>query len=132
MNVDIYQDMPYSMTYSDDSMIASYGNYISKHAANEAAIKAVRENPRLIITNFHITENKPVEENPVEQYNLAQLQIIKYKVCVRVGGFGCYTDIGEYDSVEEANNAIIEDMERNHPDFTHDDYFVNKEKRNFV
>ena len=53
-------------------------------------------------------------------------------MCVRVGGFGCYTDIGEYDSVEEANNAIIEDMERNHPDFTHDDYFVNKEKRNFV
>ena len=68
----------------------------------------------------------------MEQYNLAQLQIIKYKVCVRVGGFGCYTDIGEYDSVEEANNAIIEDIERNHPDFTFDDYFVNKEKRNFV
>ena len=132
MNVDIYQDMPYSMTYSDDSMIASYGNYISKQAANEAAIKAVRENPRLIITNFHITENKPVEENPVEQYNLAQLQIIKYKVCVRVGGFGCYTDIGEYDSVEEANNAIIEDIGINHQDFTLDDYFVNKEKRNFV
>ena len=43
MNVDIYQGMPYSMTYSDDSMIASYGNYISKQAANEAAIKAVRE-----------------------------------------------------------------------------------------
>ena len=42
MNVDIYQGMPYSMTYSDDSMIASYGNYISKQAANEAAIKAVR------------------------------------------------------------------------------------------
>ena len=132
MNVDIYQGMPYSMTYSDDSMIASYGNYISKKAANEAAIKAVRENPRLLITNFHITENKPVEEKPVEQYNLAQLQITKYKVCVKVDGFGCYADIGEYDSVEEANNAIIEDMERNHTNVTLDDYFVSKEKRNFV
>ena len=52
-----------------------------------------------------------MEEKPVEQYNLAQLQITKYKVCVKVVGFGCYSDIGEYDSVEEANNAIIESSE---------------------
>lgn len=130
MYTDIFNCMPYSMTYSDDHCVASYGNFMSKKEANDAAIKAVQKNPSLLLSNFHISENKPIEKPFTE--TLAVCSVTQYKVHIRTENPGVYAELGTFNSPEEANNAIINDMMKNHPEYTIEDYYISNDKRNIL
>ena len=70
MYVDSNSMMPFSLTYlSDGGMVASYGDYATKKDASDAAIRAVKDNPTLLLSNFHISERK-VNDKPFTEYSL--------------------------------------------------------------
>lgn len=123
--------MPFSLTYlSDGGMVASYGHYMSKKDASDAAIRAVKDNPTLLLLNFHISERK-VKDKPFTE-NLTTLSVKRYKVYVKTSSLAVMDYIGEYSTKEEANAAIINDMRSKHPGYTIDQYFVNEENKNLV
>lgn len=123
--------MPFSLTYlSDGGMVASYGHYMSKKDASDAAIRAVKDNPTLLLSNFHISERK-VKDKPFTE-NLTTLSVKRYKVYVKTSSLAVMDYIGEYSTKEEANAAIINDMRSKHPGYTIDQYFVNEENKNLV
>ena len=123
--------MPFSLTYlSDGGMVASYGHDMSKQDASDAAIRAVKDNPTLLLSNFHISERK-VKDKPFTE-NLTTLSVKRYKVYVKTSSLAVMDYIGEYSTKEEANAAIINDMRSKHPGYTIDQYFVNEENKNLV
>ena len=123
--------MSFSLTYlSDDGMAASYGYYRSKKDASDAAIRAVKDNPTLLLSNFHISERK-VKDKPFTE-NLTTLSGKIYKVYVKTSLRTVTDYIGKYSTKEEANEAIINDMLSKHPGYTIDQYFVNEESQNLV
>ena len=106
--------MPFSLTYlSDGGMVASYGHYMSKKDASDAAIRAVKDNPTLLLSNFHISERK-VKDKPFTE-NLTTLSVKRYKVYAKTSSLAVADYIGEYSTKEEANAAIINDMLSTHP-----------------
>lgn len=134
MYTDYNSIMPFSLTYSsDEGMVASYGYYATKKDASDAAIRAVKDNPTLLLSNFHISERK-VKDKPFTE-TFATLSVKRYKVYVKTSSTSSLdmTDyIGEYNTKEEANAAIINDMLSKHPGYTIDQYFVNEENQNLV
>ena len=123
--------MPFSLTYlSDGGMVASYGHYMSKKDASDAAIRAVKDNPTLLLSNFHISERK-VKDKPFTE-NLTTLSVKRYKVYAKTSSLAVMDYIGEYSTKEEANAAIINDIRIKHPEYTIDQYFVNEEIQNLV
>jgi hypothetical protein len=123
--------MPFSLTYSsDEGMIASYGYYATKKEASDAAIRAVKDNPTLLLSNFYISERK-VKDKPFTE-NLTTLSLKKYKVYVQTHSLALPDYIGEYNTKEEANAAIINDMLSKHPGYTIDQYFVKKKIKNII
>lgn len=123
--------MPFSLTYlSDGGMVASYGYYMSKKDASDAAIRAVKDNPTLLLSNFHISERK-VKDKPFTE-NLTTLSVKRYKVYAKTSSLAVMDYIGEYSTKEEANSAIINDMLSKHPEYTIDQYIVNEESQNLV
>ena len=131
MHTDYNSMMPFSLTYSsDEGMSASYGYYRSKKDASDAAIRAVKDNPTLLLSNFHISERK-VKDKPFTE-NLTTLSGKIYKVYVKTSLHTVTDYIGKYSTKEEANEAIINDMLSKHPGYTIDQYFVNEESQNIV
>ena len=130
MYTDLNSMMPFSLTYSSDGMIASYGYYATKKNASDAAIRAVKDNPTLLLSNFHISERK-VNDKPFTE-TLATLSVKRYKVYVKTSSLAVTDYIGEYRTKEDANAAIINDMLSKHPGYTIDQYFVNEENKNLV
>jgi len=131
MYTDYNSMMPFSLTYSsNEGMIASYGYYISKKDASDAAIQAVKNNPTLLLSNFHISERK-VHDKPFNE-NFASLLVKRYKVYVKTSSLAATDYIGEYSTKEEANAAIINDMLSKHPGYTIDQYFIHEENQNLV
>ena len=130
MYTDLNSMMPFSLTYSSDGMIASYGYYATKKDASDAAIRSVKDNPTLLLSNFHISERK-VNDKPFTE-TLATLSVKRYKVYVKTPSLAVTDYIGEYSTKEEANAAIINDIRIKHPEYTIDQYFVNKENKNLV
>lgn len=123
--------MPFSLTYlSDGGMVASYGYYATKKDASDAAIRAVKDNPTLLLSNFHISERK-VKDKPFTE-NLTTLSVKRYKVYAKTSSLAVMDYIGEYSTKEEANAAIINDIRIKHPGYTIDQYFVNEEIQNLV
>lgn len=123
--------MPFSLTYlSDDGMAASYGYYRSKKDASDAAIRAVKDNPTILLSNFHISERN-VKDKPFTE-NLTTLSVKIYKVYVKTSLRTVTDYIGKYSTKEEANEAIINDMLSKHPGYTIDQYFVREESQNLV
>lgn len=123
--------MPFSLTYlSDDGMAASYGYYATKKDASDAAIRAVKDNPTLLLSNFHISEIK-VKDKPFTE-KLTTLPVKIYKVYVKTSLHTVTDYIGKYSTKEEANEAIINDMLSKHPEYTIDQYFVREESQNLV
>lgn len=123
--------MPFSLTYlSDDCMAASYGYYRSKKDASDAAIRAVKDNPTLLLSNFHISERN-VKDKPFTE-NLTTLSVKIYKVYVKTSLRTVTDYIGKYSTKEEANSAIINDILNKHPEYTIDQYIVNEESQNLV
>ena len=123
--------MPFSLTYlSDDGMAASYGYYRSKKDASDAAIRAVKDNPTLLLSNFHISERK-VKDKPFTE-KLTTLPVKIYKVYVKTSLRTVTDYIGKYSTKEDANEAIINDMLSKHPEYTIDQYIVNEESQNLV
>ena len=130
MYTDYNSIMPFSLTYSSDGMIASYGYYATKKEASDAAIRAVKDNPTLLLSNFYISEIK-VKDKPFTE-TLATLSVKKYKVYVQTPSISLTDYIGEYNTKEEANTAIINDMLSKHPGYTIDQYFVHEENQNLI
>ena len=130
MYTDLNSMMPFSLTYSSDGMIASYGYYATKKEASDAAIRAVKDNPTLLLSNFYISEIK-VKDKPFTE-TLATLSVKKYKVYVQTPSIALTDYIGEYNTKEEANTAIINDMLSKHPGYTIDQYFVHEENQNLI
>ena len=131
MCTDYNSMMPFSLTYSsNEGIIASYGYYATKKEASDAAIRSVKDNPTLLLSNFYISEikikNKPFTET------LATLSVKKYKVYVQTPSISLTDYIGEYNTKEEANTAIINDMLSKHPGYTIDQYFVHEENQNLI
>ena len=123
--------MPFSLTYlSDDGMAASYGYYRSKKDASDAAIRAVKDNPTLLLSNFHISERK-VKDKPFTE-KLTTLPVKIYDVYVKTSLRTVTDYIGTYSTKEEANSAIINDILNKHPEYTIDQYIVNEESQNLV
>lgn len=72
MYIDDNSMMPFSLTYSsDEGMAASYGYYATKKDASDTTIRAVKDNPTLLLSNFHISERK-VKDKPFTE-NLTTL-----------------------------------------------------------
>ena len=131
MYTDYNSIMPFNLTYSSDGgMVASYGYYMSKKDASDAAIRAVKDNPTLLLSNFHISERK-VKDKPFTE-NLTTLSVKRYKVYAKTSSLAVMDYIGEYSTKEEANAAIINDIRIKHPGYTIDQYFVNEEIQNLV
>lgn len=131
MYVDSNSMMPFSLTYlSDGGMVASYGYYATKKDASDAAIRAVKDNPTLLLSNFHISERK-VKDKPFTE-NLTTLSVKRYKVYAKTSSLAVTDYIGEYSTKEEANAAIINDIRIKYPEYTIDQYFVNEEIQNLV
>ena len=131
MYTDLNSIMSFSLTYvSGVGMISSYGCYATKKDASDAAIRAVKDNPTLLLSNFYITERK-VNDNPFIE-NLASLLVKRYKVYVKTSSLDVTGYIGEYNTKEEANVAIINDMLSKHPGYTIDQYFVHEENQNLI
>ena len=131
MYTDLNSMMPFSLTYlSDGGMVASYGYYATKKDASDAAIRAVKDNPTLLLSNFHISERK-VKDKPFTE-NLTTLSVKRYKVYAKTSSLAVTDYIGEYSTKEEANAAIINDIRIKHPEYTIDQYFVNEENKNLV
>lgn len=131
MYTDYNSIMPFNLTYlSDGGMAASYGYYATKKDASDAAIQAVKDNPTLLLSNFHISERK-VKDKPFTE-NLTTLSGKIYKVYVKTSLHTVTDYIGKYSTKEEANEAIINDMLSKHPGYTIDQYFVNEESQNIV
>ena len=131
MYTDYNSMMPFSLTYlSDDGMAASYGYYRSKKDASDAAIRAVKDNPTLLLSNFHISERK-VKDKPFTE-KLTTLPVKIYKVYVKTSLRTVTDYIGKYSTKEDANEAIINDMLSKHPEYTIDQYIVNEESQNLV
>ena len=64
MYTDYNSMMPFSLTYSsNEGIIASYGYYATKKEASDAAIRAVKDNHTLLLSNFYISEIK-VKDKP--------------------------------------------------------------------
>lgn len=122
--------MLFSLTYSSDGMIASYGYYATKKDASDAAIRSVKDNPTLLLSNFHISERK-VNDKPFTE-TLATLSVKRYKVYVKTPSLAFNDYIGEYSTKEEANAAIINDTLSKHPGYTIDQYFVHEENQNLI
>ena len=131
MYTDYNSMMPFSLTYSsNEGIIASYGYYATKKEASDAAIRAVKDNPTLLLSNFYIYEIK-VKDKPFTE-TLATLSVKKYKVYVQTPSIALTDYIGEYNTKEEANTAIINDMLSKHPGYTIDQYFVHEENQNLI
>ena len=131
MYTDYNSIMPFSLTYSSDGgMVASYGHYMSKKDASDAAIQAVKDNPTLLLSNFHISERN-VKDKPFTE-NLTTLSVKRYKVYAKTSSLAVTDYIGEYSTKEEANAAIINDMLSKHLGYTIDQYFVQEESQNLV
>lgn len=131
MYKDLNSMMPFSLTYSSDGgMVASYGYYATKKDASDAAIRAVKDNPTLLLSNFQISERK-ANDKPFTE-NLETLSVKRYKVYVKTPSLAFTDYIGEYSTKEEANAAIINDMLIENPGYTIDQYFVTEENQNFV
>ena len=131
MYTDYNSMMPFSLTYSsNEGIIASYGYYATKKDASDAAIRAVKDNPTLLLSNFYISEIK-VKDKPFTE-TLATLSVKKYKVYVQTPSIALTDYIGEYNTKEEANTAIINDMLSKHPGYTIDQYFVHEENQNLI
>ena len=131
MYTDLNSMMPFSLTYSsNEGIIASYGYYATKKEASDAAIRAVKDNPTLLLSNFYISEIK-VKDKPFTE-TLATLSVKKYKVYVQTPSISLTDYIGEYNTKEEANTAIINDMLSKHPGYTIDQYFVHEENQNLI
>ena len=130
MYTDLNSMMPFSLTYSSDGMIASYGYYATKKDASDAAIRSVKDNPTLLLSNFHISERK-VNDKPFTE-TLATLSVKRYKVYVKTPSLAFNDYIGEYSTKEDANAAIINDIRIKHPKYTIDQYFVQEESQNLV
>ena len=130
MNTDYNSMMPFSLTYVDNGMIAQHGYYMSKKDASDAAIRVVKDNPTLLLSNFHISERKVKDKQFTE--NLTPLLLKKYKVYVKTSSFALTDYIGEYSTKDEANTAIINDMQSKHPGYTIDQYFVHEENKNLL
>ena len=131
MYTDYNSMMPFSLTYSsNEGIIASYGYYATKKEASDAAIRAVKDNPTLLLSNFYISEIK-VKDKPFTE-TLATLSVKKYKVYVQTPSIALTDYIGEYNTKEEANTAIINDMLSKHPGYTIDQYFVHEENQNLI
>ena len=131
MNTDYNSMMPFSLTYSsNEGIIASYGYYATKKEASDAAIRSVKDNPTLLLSNFYISEIK-VKDKPFTE-TLATLSVKKYKVYVQTPSIALTDYIGEYNTKEEANTAIINDMLSKHPGYTIDQYFVHEENQNLI
>ena len=127
MYTDYNSMMPFSLIYSsDEGSVSSCGYYATKKDASDAAIQAVKDNPTLLLSNFHISERK-VNDKPFTE-NLATLSVKRYKVYVKTPSLAFTDYIGEYSTNEEANAAIINDMLSKHPGYTIDQYFVHEEK----
>ena len=123
--------MPFNLTYlSDGGMVASYGYYATKKDASDAAIRAVKDNPTLLLSNFYISERK-VQNKPFID-NVVKFSVKRYKVYAKTSSLAVTDYIGEYITKEEANAAIINDMISKHPGYTIDQYFVNEENKNIV
>ena len=131
MCTDYNSMMPFSLTYSsNEGIIASYGYYATKKEASDAAIRAVKDNPTLLLSNFYISEIK-VKDKPFTE-TLATLSVKKYKVYVQTPSISLTDYIGEYNTKEDANTAIINDMLSKHPGYTIDQYFVHEENQNLI
>ena len=131
MYTDYNSIMPFNLTYlSDGGMVASYGYYATKKDASDAAIRAVKDNHTLLLSNFHISERK-VKDKPFTE-NLTTLSVKRYKVYTKTSSLAVTDYIGEYSTKEEANAAIINDIRIKHPGYTIDQYFVNEENKNLV
>ena len=131
MYTDYNSIMPFNLTYlSDGGMVASYGYSATKKDASNAAIQAVKDNPTLLLSNFHISERK-VKDKPFTE-NLTTLSVKRYKVYVKTSSLAVTDYIGEYRTKEEANAAIINDMLSKHLGYTIDQYFVQEESQNLV
>ena len=131
MCTDYNSMMPFSLTYSsNEGIIASYGYYSTKKEASDAAIRSVKDNPTLLLSNFYISEIK-IKDKPFTE-TLATLSVKKYKVYVQTPSIALTDYIGEYNTKEEANTAIINDMLSKHPGYTIDQYFVHEENQNLI
>ena len=131
MYIDDNSMMPFSLTYSsNEGIIASYGYYATKKEASDAAIRAVKDNPTLLLSNFYISERKVHDKSFTK--NLTTLSVKRYKVYVKTSSLAVTDYIGEYSTKEETNAAIINDMLSKHPGYTIDQYFVNEENKNLV
>lgn len=131
MYTDYNSMMPFSLTYSsNEGIIASYGYYATKKEASDAAIRAVKDNHTLLLSNFYISEIK-VKDKPFTE-TFATLSVKKYKVYVQTPSIALTDYIGEYNTKEEANEAIINDMLSKHHGYTIDQYFVNEENQNLI
>ena len=123
--------MPYSLIYDDTrGTIAHYGYYLSHEEANKAVIEAVKKNNTLSIGYFHIVkrddeQRKPARENWATAV-LPEITVTYNNTKFSDGGvsFGESCFIGSFHSDEEANNAIINDMETVHKDATIENYSV--------
>lgn len=63
---------------------------------------------------------------------MSTLSVKKYKVYVQTPSIALTDYIGEYNTKEEANEAIINDMLSKHPGYTIDQYFVHEENQNLI
>ena len=112
MHTDYNSMMPFSLTYVDDCMISQHGYYMSKKDASDAAIRAVKDNPTLLLSNFHISERK-VNDKPFTE-TLATLSVKRYKVYAKTSSLAVTDYIGEYSTKEDANAAIINEIRIKH------------------
>lgn len=131
MYTDYNSIMPFNLTYlSDGGMVASYGYYATKKDASDAAIRAVKDNPTLLLSNFYISERK-VQNKPFID-NVVKFSVKRYKVYAKTSSLAVTDYIGEYSTKEDANAAIINDMLGKHPGYTIDQYFVHEENQNLI
>lgn len=90
----------------------------------------MKDNHTLLLSNFYISEIK-VKYKPFTE-TFATLSVKKYKVYVQTPSISLTDYIGEYNTKEDANTAIINDMLSKHPGYTIDQYFVYEENQNLI
>lgn len=110
----------FSVIYTNENQIASFGEYSTKQDAMDSIIKFIENNDGYDITKFHISE-KMVDS----YYNGIDANKLYNEINVYYLNEGM-NYIGTVYNIKDANALIIDDIKKIHKDAIVSDYLIYK------
>jgi hypothetical protein len=124
----------YSESNDNFGQTSHCGYYPSYEDAQAAAIKRCKVDSSYLLTNFHIFEDVEGKREAIKERNAMGMYheefILTFSEPIAIPNsnatYGMVQNIGTFSSYREVNDAIIEDIEENHPNAKIEWYTVEK------